>query len=122
MMMIYIAAYLVTMNVLTFWTFRADKARAILGDWRVSEKILLMLALSGGWLGAKLAQRMFRHKTRKQPFRSLLNMIPVVWCGFAVLALTLPPVSEMNWPEYKRLSFSDVTQRPPPKFFKSVSH
>jgi uncharacterized membrane protein YsdA (DUF1294 family) len=33
---------------------------------------LLGLALFGGALGALIGQQVFRHKTQKQPFRSLL--------------------------------------------------
>ena len=66
-------------NGLAFFMFRIDKDRAIQGEWRVSETTLLTLALFGGWFGAKAAQRRFRHKTRKEPFCTILNMIPVLW-------------------------------------------
>lgn len=62
------------MNGLAFLAFRADKARAKAGAWRLSEATLLVLSFLGGWPAAKLAQRRFRHKTRKEPFRSLLNL------------------------------------------------
>lgn len=77
----------VFINALTFMMFRIDKTRAINGDWRVSEGTLLFLALIGGWFGAKAARRLFRHKTRKEPFRSQLNRVPVIWVliGLAVL-------------------------------------
>ena len=64
-------------NVLTLLAFAADKRFAILGQWRTSEKSLLLLAALGGTVGAKLAQRWLRHKTRKQPFATLLNIIAV---------------------------------------------
>jgi hypothetical protein len=32
-----------------------------------------------GWFGAKSGQYFFRHKTRKQPFGTLLNLVPVGW-------------------------------------------
>lgn len=70
---------LVFMNVAAFAAFKMDKARAVRNEWRVSESALLWLAFLGGWLGAKIAQRRFRHKTRKQPFVFLLNAIPVIW-------------------------------------------
>ena len=55
------------------------------------EKTLLLLALLGGWPLAKLAQRRFRHKTRKQPFATLLNLVPFAWMGLAVVYLVLGP-------------------------------
>eukprot|EP00923_Selenidium_pygospionis_P056639 GHVN01098861.1.p1 GENE.GHVN01098861.1~~GHVN01098861.1.p1 ORF type:complete len:145 (-),score=0.46 GHVN01098861.1:327-761(-) len=44
---------------------------------RVSERTLLLLAAIGGSIGAKLAQRMVRHKTQKQPFGHFLSAICV---------------------------------------------
>jgi uncharacterized membrane protein YsdA (DUF1294 family) len=64
---------------LTFALFGLDKSRAVQGGWRIPERTLLMIAFLGGWPGAKVAQRGFRHKTRKQPFARLLNLVPVGW-------------------------------------------
>jgi uncharacterized membrane protein YsdA (DUF1294 family) len=46
-----------------------DKRRAQAGDRRISERTLHRLALAGGWPGAILGQRLFRHKTQKVRFR-----------------------------------------------------
>ena len=72
-------------NGVAFWMFYLDKERSIRGAWRISEANLLTLAFLGGWFGAKAAQRRFRHKTRKQPFGTFLNLIPFLWVilGFA---------------------------------------
>ncbi len=64
-----------TLNLVTYTFFQADKDRAIHGEIRIPERTLLFLALSGGSLGAKIAQRRFYHKTQKQPFGWLLNTI-----------------------------------------------
>lgn len=87
---IYGAALLLLVNILTFSVFAHDKKQARLGEWRVPEKTLLSLAFFGGWFGAKLAQRKFRHKTRKQPFRGLLNVIPMVWALIGAVVLVAP--------------------------------
>lgn len=71
--------FLILINIAAFAAFAEDKRRAAKGLWRISESSLLTLALLGGWGGAKLAQRRFRHKTRKEPFRTALNSIPAVW-------------------------------------------
>ena len=90
----YAILWLVVVNALTYGAFAADKDRAIRGAWRISEQSLLLLALAGVWVGAKLAQGRFRHKTRKQPFATLLNLVPLVWIGVG-LALTYPAVRLM---------------------------
>jgi uncharacterized membrane protein YsdA (DUF1294 family) len=46
-----------------------DKAAARRGAWRTSERTLHVLALMGGWPGALIAQRVFRHKSAKPSFR-----------------------------------------------------
>jgi uncharacterized membrane protein YsdA (DUF1294 family) len=70
-------------NALTFCVFWWDKDAARKGQWRVPESRLLWLALIGGSLGAVLAQRLLRHKTRKEPFRTQLMLI----CALHVIAL-----------------------------------
>lgn len=47
-------------------------------DWRVSESTLLLLAAIGGSAGAVAGQYFLRHKTRKQPFGSMLFGIVVL--------------------------------------------
>lgn len=66
-----VAVYLGLVAVASAASFAAyglDKRRAVVGGRRVSERTLHMLALVGGWPGAVLGQRHFRHKTRKVQF------------------------------------------------------
>ena len=65
-------------NVVTFCLFWWDKEAARDGDWRVSEARLLQFAFLGGSLGAFAAQRLLRHKTRKEPFRTRLMAILIL--------------------------------------------
>lgn len=81
-----LAGYLLLANAMAFAAFALDKRRAMNGDWRIPERTLLTLATLGGWVGAKLAQRRYRHKTRKQPFSTLLNLSVLVLPGL-ILAL-----------------------------------
>ena len=55
--------------------FGFDKLRAEAGSWRIAESALLGFALLGGSAGAFLGRRVFRHKTRKEPFSSDLRRI-----------------------------------------------
>lgn len=76
------------LNAATYLVFAYDKRAARSGQWRISERVLLTLAAVGGWPAAKLAQHHLRHKTRKQPFGLILNLIPACWLGVAVYALS----------------------------------
>ncbi|USU11008.1 DUF1294 domain-containing protein [Sphingomonadaceae bacterium OTU29THOMA1] len=80
---------LVVINLLTVLTFAHDKARASSGGWRVREWTLLSLAFVGGSPGALWARRRFRHKTRKQPFATYLDLIAMVHAGVLIGLATL---------------------------------
>lgn len=72
---------LVLINTWTALRFWQDKQRAMAGDRRIPESDLLGLALIGGSPGALLARRLFRHKTRKQPFSTYLFLIVALQAG-----------------------------------------
>lgn len=73
-----LGGYLIAINFVTFYAFWWDKQAAIDSAWRVPEDKLILLALIGGIVGAKLGQRVWRHKTRKEPFRTVLNLVIVL--------------------------------------------
>ncbi|CAN7147511.1 DUF1294 domain-containing protein [Pararhizobium sp. LjRoot255] len=77
-------------NALTFCVFWWDKDAARKGRWRVPESRLLWLALIGGSPGAVLAQRLLRHKTRKEPFRTQLMLICALHLVGLVAGLSAP--------------------------------
>ena len=59
-----------SVNVLTWFLYMFDKEAARkAGQRRRPENTLHLLSLIGGWPGALLAQRMFRHKSSKQSFQ-----------------------------------------------------
>ena len=60
--------YLIIINLLTFFTFAADKSRAKRGAWRIPERTLFLLAALGGSPGALAGMYLFRHKTRHRAF------------------------------------------------------
>ena len=88
--MVTIIALVALFNGLTFVVYWADKQAARAGNRRISEATLLWLALLGGWICAIAAQRLLRHKTRKQPFATILAGIPLVH-GAALIAVVLAP-------------------------------
>jgi len=63
-----------------FFMYGADKSAAEQGRWRTSESTLHAIALVGGWPGALVARRVFRHKTTKQPFRTIFWVTVIVNC------------------------------------------
>jgi uncharacterized membrane protein YsdA (DUF1294 family) len=75
---------LVIVNLFTMLCFREDKQRAVAGERRIPEAHLLGLALIGGSPGALMARRMFRHKTRKQPFSTWLFLIVAIQAGIVI--------------------------------------
>ncbi len=59
------------MSIAAWILCRDDKKRAATGEWRVTETELHGLELFGGWPGAFLAQRKYRHKTRKVSYQAI---------------------------------------------------
>lgn len=67
-------AYIVAVVILSAVTFAAygwDKRQAKTEGQRIPEKRLHLLAFLGGWPGAIVGQKTFRHKTQKLSFTIL---------------------------------------------------
>ena len=62
-------AVITIMSLVTFVAYGFDKRRAQTGGRRVPERTLHFMALLGGWPGALMGQRVFRHKTQKISFQ-----------------------------------------------------
>ncbi|WP_153394009.1 DUF1294 domain-containing protein [Ornithinicoccus halotolerans] len=87
---VFLAAYLV-LSAASFGLYRADKAAARRGQRRVPESTLHALDLLGGWPGGLVARHAFRHKTTKQPFRTVFWVTVLANCAaFTWLMLGLP--------------------------------
>lgn len=69
---------------ITFFIYWSDKNRAQSGRPRFTENSLHLFELLGGWPGALLAQQLFRHKTRKQPFQLVFWLITTIHLAFWV--------------------------------------
>ena len=67
------------LSLLTFFAYRSDKRRSEAGQWRIPESTLHIAELVGGWPGAFLAQRTFRHKTSKVSYQVVFWIIVVVY-------------------------------------------
>ena len=69
-------------SVASIVVYALDKSAARHGRWRTSESTLHLLALIGGWPGALVAQRLFRHKSRKPSFQAVFVLTVVLNCAF----------------------------------------
>ena len=65
----YLAAWLLSVNVVAFVYYGYDKSCARSASRRVPEAVLHGLSMAGGSLGAYAGMRLFRHKTIKGSFR-----------------------------------------------------
>jgi len=97
---ILVAGAYAVMSAIAFVAYGMDKSAANAGRWRTPESTLHLLGLACGWPGALLAQRLFRHKSRKREFQVVfwttvaINLIALAWLassdGQAFIAGQLP--------------------------------
>ena len=86
----YLMYYLIVINIAAWIMYGLDKWKAKRGDWRISERALLLVALAGGSVGALAGMLMFRHKTKKAKFVVGVPVMLVLHCVIvAVLVLEL---------------------------------
>ncbi|NOT88545.1 MAG: DUF1294 domain-containing protein [Lysobacter sp.] len=75
------------MSGVAFVAYGRDKSAATAGKQRTPEATLHALGLFCGWPGALLAQRMFRHKSRKREFQGTfwgtvaINVVVLMFLG-----------------------------------------
>jgi uncharacterized membrane protein YsdA (DUF1294 family) len=84
------------LSFFTFMTYRQDKSAARNGLWRIEEFTLHVKALTGGWPGALIAQRVLRHKSRKTSFLVVFWITVIVNIG-ALIGLAELEVAETLW-------------------------
>jgi uncharacterized membrane protein YsdA (DUF1294 family) len=65
---VFLLALSVVASLVSIALYGVDKRAAAVGRRRIPERTLHLTSLIGGWPGAFLAQRVFRHKTRKAGF------------------------------------------------------
>jgi uncharacterized membrane protein YsdA (DUF1294 family) len=80
---VYIAA-----SMIAFIAYYLDKMAAKNNRWRTQERSLHLCALFGGWPGALLAQKLLRHKSKKQPFLTVFWITVFINCGLLAWLLT----------------------------------
>lgn len=68
-------------SAVAFVAYAIDKSAAQNNRWRTRESTLHMFSLAGGWPGALFAQRVFRHKSKKQSFQMMFWITVVINCS-----------------------------------------
>lgn len=81
---IFVAVYLVIINLMTFIAYGMDKRKAKKGKWRIPEKTLLLFAAIGGSVGALLGMHLFHHKTKHAKFTVGVPVILALQIGAVI--------------------------------------
>ena len=81
---LYLSIYLVSINVITFVVYGLDKWKAKQAKWRIRESTLLGLAAIGGSIGALLAMKILRHKTKHNQFKYGVPLILVAQIAIGI--------------------------------------
>ena len=102
----FLIIFLLLIAGLTFLMFGLDKRAALNERQRVPENTLHLLSLAGGWPGGLLARPLFRHKTRKQPFRTVFWLMVVVNLVAVGVFLFSPQAAPLrDWLDVQALSW-----------------
>lgn len=67
-------------SVLAFLAYALDKSAAQNNRWRTQENTLHLFGIVGGWPGALLAQKTFRHKSKKEEFQTVFWATVIINC------------------------------------------
>ena len=76
--MLLLVFQIISINITTFIAYWADKRAAKNKQWRVSERDLHTLEFLGGWLGAYIAQKTFKHKTSKKSYLKMFKVMIIM--------------------------------------------
>lgn len=83
-----IEIYLIVINIAAFVVMGIDKIKAKKHMWRIPEKTLFALAISGGSIGAIAGMYIFRHKTKHIKFIMGMPVILILQILIIVIFLT----------------------------------
>ena len=100
----YAVAYIVIVNMLAFCMYGIDKSAAIKQKQRIPNRVLLLMAIIGGSLGALAGMYIFRHKTKKWYYTITVPVLLVIQIAAAVLLLSSCGAS------YKQISQDEAMQ------------
>ena len=76
--MLFLVFHILSINLTTFIAYGTDKKAAVNKTWRVPEKDLHTLEFLGGWIGAFIGQKFFKHNTAKKSFQTTYKIMIVL--------------------------------------------
>ena len=74
--------YLIIINIIGYFMMFLDKQKAKAKKWRISEKMLFLIAFLGASYGTTLGMHQFRHKTKHWYFRYGLPALLILHIAF----------------------------------------
>ncbi|MEX1377155.1 MAG: DUF1294 domain-containing protein [Eubacteriales bacterium] len=75
---------ILAINIITFFIYGIDKAKAIKNRWRIPEKALLIWSLFAPW-GAYAGMKAWHHKTNKKKFSITVPFFMVLHIALYIL-------------------------------------
>lgn len=84
-------SFIAIINLYSYVLFYLDKQRARKNKYRISEKQLLLVTLTGGGFGSLAAMSKFRHKTQKTVFKILVPLGVILTVLLVILILLYMP-------------------------------
>ena len=76
--LVFAVYHLCCINLCTFIAYGVDKKAARSGQWRIPEAHLHALEFLGGWIGAFIGQKFFKHKTKKRSYQVMFWLMLVL--------------------------------------------
>ena len=81
-------------NLIVFLYYYQDKTAAKKHQWRTSENTLHFFSLIGGWGGAYIAQKVFRHKYKKAEFMTIYALTVFIHCAL-IIVFSIPTLQNI---------------------------
>lgn len=106
--------YAVLVSAASYTSYAVDKRRARQQEWRISEAVLHVTELLGGWPGAFLAQRRLRHKVSKRGYQLAFWLIVLAYQFAAFDSLQNWQFSRSAWDYLDRTVRSGAVVPPQP--------
>ena len=87
MLIKFISAYYLAINIILFLAMAIDKSKAVKGKWRIPESTLFILSILGGAIGGFAAMYLFHHKNRKWSFKIIFALSLILHLALVVFII-----------------------------------